>query len=986
MKAQPCRVPLATYRLQFSDHLTFDEARRLVDYLARLGVGDAYASPLFRARQSSSHGYDVIDHNTIHPKFGTEADFEAFATELKEHGMGLLLDIVPNHMGIDDPHNQWWQDVLENGLSSPHAKFFDIDWNPPKEQLRMKVLLPILGDQYGRVLEKQELKLIYEDHRLQIAYYDRRFPVAPRSWVDLLRSVVEEISPTVPAEDEQRMELESIITSLENLPPMTEQDPERVQQRYREKEVARRRLATLLEASPTIQEAFEKVLVEFNGRVGEPHSFDRLEALLASQAYRLCFWRVATDEINYRRFFDINELAAIRVEDADVFRAAHELVLRFVERGWVTGLRIDHPDGLLDPQQYFEDLQAAYRRVVGDENASLYVVVEKILEHDEPLNREWPVAGTTGYDYLNLLNGVFVDRRGALALRDVYARFTEQSERFANVQYESKQTILNVSMSSELHVLARQLDRISEQHRYSRDFTRSSLRRALREVIACFPVYRTYIRPDSESVSDEDRRRVQIATRRAKRRNPAMSPSFFDFIASVLLLEDPDGLSDEQRRERRQFVLKFQQLTGPVTAKGLEDTSFYRYYPLASLNEVGGDPSLLGVPVDQFHRANQERLEHWPYSMLATATHDTKRGEDVRARLNVLSEVPDDWARALRRWHSYNESLVGEIDGEPVPGKLGEYLLYQTLVGTWPLEPMDHEGHQRYVERIEQYALKAVRESKLHTSWLHPDEEYEQRVVEFLRAVLSQETPDGFLEDLDLFVRSIADAGFMNSLSQVLLKACSPGVPDFYQGTELWDFSLVDPDNRRPVDFERRQELLAELESRAEDDLPSLVDELISQWPDERIKLFIVWRILTARRQHADLFLNGRYVPLTADGERADSVCAFARERNGQWLLVVAPRWSQALLREPVLVGEAEQELGGTLVSDGSSFPEAEVRGAWWRDTAISLPPDAPDQWRHLFTDEPIEAAVVGDQELIDLSEILGRFPVAVLFSDQSST
>jgi (1->4)-alpha-D-glucan 1-alpha-D-glucosylmutase len=597
------------------------------------------------------------------------------------------------------------------------------------------------------------------------------------------------------------------------------------------------------------------------------------------------------------------------------------------------------------------------------------------------LNREWPVCGTTGYDYLNLLNGLFVDRRGTLALRDVYARFTGHIDRFADVLYESKQTILNVSMSSELHVLARQLDRISEQHRYSRDFTRSSLRRALREVIASFPVYRTYIRPAAQGVSDEDRRRVQIAIRRAKRRNPAMSPSFFDFIASVLLLEDPDGLSEEQRQERRQFVLKFQQLTGPVTAKGLEDTSFYRYYPLASLNDVGGDPSVPGVTIDQFHRANQERREHWPYSLLATATHDTKRGEDVRARLNVLSEIPEEWELAIRRWHTYNEPYLGEIDGEPVPHPHEEYLLYQTLVGSWPLDSLDHEGRAAYAQRIEQYMRKALREAKQHTSWLHPDEEYEQRVSDFLRAILGDETQDSFLEDLDLFVRSIAEAGIANSLAQVVLKVSSPGVPDFYQGTELWDFNLVDPDNRRPVDFERRKELLTELESRAQTDLPELIEELVEQWPDERIKLFTVWKALAARRQHPELFLEGRYLPLTAEGPQSDHVCALAREHEGRWLVAVAPRLSLARLRQPVLVGEAEAELGGVALDFGSA--EGSRGGGAWRDTALSLPLDAPDHWHNVLTGEELSAKSVGDLELIDLGEALGQFPVAMLMGEE---
>ncbi len=834
MKSAGHIIPTSTYRLQLPAHLRFDAARDLVPYLAELGIGAAYASPFLMARQGSTHGYDVVDHSQLDPAIGTLEEFGQFADRLRELGMGLVVDIVPNHMGIDDPHNRWWQDVLENGPASTYARYFDIDWNPPKIGLRGKVLLPVLGDQFGRILEDQQLRLAYEDHRFVVRYYERSFPTDPVTCIPILKQAVELVAPVLAADVPERMELESIVTALEHLPARGAVTVETAPERYRETEVARRRLATLQEASGEIRQAIDQAIEQYNGRRGEPASFDQLESLLADQAYRLCYWRVATDEINYRRFFDVDSLAAIRVEDPEVFDAVHQTVLELVRRRWVTGLRIDHADGLLDPAQYLANLAQAVAKALpsdcaaavnggpgGAEDGSLYTLVEKILAHDEVLPTDWPIDGTTGYEFLNLVNDLFVDRAGAYALREVYGRFTRIDEPFGQILYESKRLILTASLSAELTMLSHQLDRISEHHRFSRDFTRLSLYRALREVVAYFPVYRTYIRAETGEVSDSDRWRILTAVRIAKRRNPAMSPSFFDFIASVLLLEDPEGLSDEARAERRRWVLKFQQVTGPVTAKGLEDTAFYRYYPLASLNEVGGDPTVPGATLDQFHRRFTERATNWPHALSTTGTHDTKRGEDVRARLNVLAEIPKQWEASVERWHTFNEGSRVELDGAAVPDANEEYLIYQTLVGTWPLETMDADAHHVYVERIVGYLDKALREAKLHTSWLNPYEEYDQAVAGFIRAILA-DRKSPFVKDLEKLVRSIADPGFVNSLAQTLIKICAPGVPDFYQGVEFWDFNLVDPDNRRSVDFAAQREALEWLKSRAEQGLPEL--------------------------------------------------------------------------------------------------------------------------------------------------------------------
>jgi (1->4)-alpha-D-glucan 1-alpha-D-glucosylmutase len=964
-------IPNSTYRLQLCGHLTFDAARRLTDYLADLGVGAAYLSPFFRARAGSTHGYDVVDHGVLDPSLGDEKSFRAMAESIRKHGLGLVVDIVPNHMGIDDPHNGWWQDVLENGPASQYARYFDIDWKPPKEALRGKVLLPTLGDQFGRVLEDRQLQLAYEDQRFVVTYFERKFPTDPGTWVLILRDALEIVSSRLEAEVPERMELESIITALEHLPSRTVTEAEALQERYREKEVARRRLAQLWEASDEVRAAIERVIVDYNGRRGDLASFDKLDAFVSNQPYRLCYWRVATDEINYRRFFDVDALAAIRVEDPEVFQGVHATVLGFVAQGWVTGLRIDHADGLLDPEQYLVNLAQATATALGETDDAprlrLYTVIEKILGHDEALPREWLTHGTTGYDFLNLLNGIFVDRRGGYLLRDSYARFIGSWRSWSDVLHESKRTILSASLSAELYTLSHQLDRISEQHRWSRDFTRLSLHRALREVVACFPIYRTYTRPGSHEVREEDRRRIMAAVRAAKRRNQAMSAAFFDFIASVLVLEEPDGLTEQERLERRQFVLKFQQVTGPVTAKGLEDTAFYRYYPLASLNEVGGDPATPGVSVEHFHRRMQEQAESWPHTMVTSGTHDTKRGEDMRARLNVLSEVPDEWDARLAQWHDLNAAARVELDGEAVPDANEEDLIYQTLVGTWPLVPPGAKAREQYIDRIVHYLEKALREAKLHTSWTNPNEEYDHAVAGFVRNILAdRQSP--FVSDLDAFVRSIADAGFVNSLAQLLIKLCVPGVPDFYQGVEFWDFNLVDPDNRRPVDFAARRKALSEQIKRSKSSVRPLAAELLSRWPDEGIKLFVTWRTLKLRAERGSLRV-GRYEPLAVDGPRTDSLCAFARVHEGQWSVCIVPR----------LTCEAWRAVPDSRAPSAAGGEPRWAIADWWRETSVQFPIDAPRTFRHAFTDDELNLTIADEHGLLDAQRVFSSFPVALL-------
>jgi (1->4)-alpha-D-glucan 1-alpha-D-glucosylmutase len=988
------RIPVATYRLQLCSSFRFADARALVPYLHHLGITDLYTSPILKARPGSTHGYDVTDHAAINPEIGSHEDLEALTTELKRYGMGLVLDVVPNHMGIDDESNRWWWDVLENGRSSPYAKFFDIDWAPPKEDLANKVLLPILGDQYGKVLETGEIHLLYEAGAFFIAYYERRFPVAPRSSLAILEPACERLRTQLGADDPHLVELESIITSLRVLPSRTETNPERVRVRLREKEVAKRRLATLTEANETVREAIDHTVATMNGRRGDPHSFDQLEALLANQAYRLSYWRVATDEINYRRFFDINQLAAIRVEEPEAFEAVHAIILQQLHSGLVSGLRIDHPDGLFDPVQYFLDLQSACRRALpavrsaapepseGTAERPCYIVVEKILVRDERLRTDWSVHGTTGYDFLNLVNGLFIDPAAERHFHKLHAQVTGEPFRFGDIAYQSKKLILDGSMSSELHVLARRLDRISEQHRWSRDFTLFSLQEALAEVIACFPVYRAYIRAAKNTVGDEDRHYIQSALRTAKRRNPAMSESIFDFIGSVLLLQEPEGISVTERAERRDFVMRFQQITGPVMAKGIEDTAFYRVYPLASLNEVGGNPERFGVAIESFHRQNAERLANWPSALLTTSTHDTKRSEDVRARIDVLSEMPRDWERTLRRWQSMNRDKKAELDGAEVPDANEEYLLYQTLVGAWPLQPMDADAHQRFVGRIERYMEKALKEAKRHTSWINPNEAYDQGVKQFVREILRPHANNRFLADLLRFQARVAQGGMWNSLAQTLLKITCPGVPDFYQGTELWDFSLVDPDNRRPVDYAQRISLLEDLQQLESKGLVSLVRDLVARPQDGRIKLYVSYKALNIRRTRRDLFTEGAYVPLMASGARQDHVVAFARHFDDHWALVAIPR----LLMKLSPLAKAFERLGVRIdrfprlamkLSTAAKLPVGKRR---WKETLLHLPDGAPTGWQNVLTGTGLIASGHGPAGRgLFVHEVFRHLPVALL-------
>jgi len=972
-QTMPAHVPAATYRLQFNHLFPFEKATEIAGYLEELGISDVYASPFLMAHPGSLHGYDVTDHSRFNPDIGDRETFLRLSDELQSHGMSLLVDVVPNHMCVTHASNVWWWDVLENGPSSPYARYFDIDWHPPKEELTNKVLLPVLGDQYGRVLENQEIQVVFDGGQFQVSLYDRLLPLGPRTWRMMLEPALAKLRDQLGAAHEHVAELESILTTLNHLPSETETDEAKIRERLREKEIVKRRLSSLMEASGESAEAIKSALAEMNGRRGDSHSFDRLERLLESQPYRLSYWRVAMDEINYRRFFDINDLAAIRPEDPEVFSAIHALIFNLVKEGRVSGLRVDHPDGLFDPEKYFRFLQDACKAQAaaangnGESNGggrSFYVVAEKVLMRNESLRASWPIEGTTGYDFLNLLNGIFVDRTKEKAFQHLYHRFTGWSESFPQLASDCKRLILQVAMSSELNVLARKLDHISEQHRWSRDFTLESLRDALREVLATFPVYRTYARSDDQELDPEDRKHVQSAIRDAKKRNPAISSSVFDFIQSVLLLEHPEGIDAQQRAERQAFVTRFQQLSAPVMAKGLEDTSFYRYYPLVSLNEVGGSPDRFGISVNSFHRRNAIREELWPHSMNATSTHDTKRSEDVRARINALSEIPKDWYAAIRRWTKLNRTRKTMLDGVPAPDTNEEYLLYQTMVGTWPLTEMDSGQHVAYTKRIQAYMQKALHEAKAHSSWISPNGEYDKAVDDFVERVLECSSDNAFLRDFHQFQGPVARAGMWNSLSQLVLKIASPGVPDFYQGTELWSFHLVDPDNRQAVDYGLRMRIAQKLRIESEKDAGGVLCKLSNNPCDGAIKLHITSRALRFRRENFELFAEGSYVPLSATGNRGNNVVAFARVLRNKTVLALAGRFFLRLCN-----------------SHGDPWGEQT-----WVNTCVMLPKKSSSpSFRDVLSGQIIEAESRGAEQSLPLGKVFARCPVALLVGEAGS-
>jgi len=940
-------IPSSTYRLQLNHDFPFPAAESIVGYLDELGVGAVYSSPFFQARADSTHGYDIADHGTINTSLGGREAFNSFTDQLKARDMLHVADFVPNHMGIGETSNAWWIDVLENGPSSTYAPYFDIDWDPLKDELANKVLLPILGDQYGRILERGELRLELESGAFFIKYWEHILPLNPRTYTLILEKAVEGISDEE-AEKSEWIELRSIITACSYLPPRTETDPQRIAERAREKEVIKRRIEALAEESPAIRQSLEAAIGYFNGQVGFPRSFDALDELLDKQAYRLSFWRTAAEEINYRRFFDINDLAALRMEQADVFASAHELLFDLVAEGRVHGLRIDHPDGLYDPKGYFDRLQrdiGALPSIRSRSNGrNIWLIGEKILCHGERLPSDWRVHGTTGYDFMNQINRVLIDPAMERPFNDLYLRFIDGKRRFQDLVYEKKMLVLRLSLSNDVNVLGHMLNKLSERNRYYRDYTLNSLIAAVREVIACFPVYRTYLVP-GQPVSMDSRRIIMSAVAQARRRNPALEGSVFEFVGDILQFQLPENVDEDAVQAHYDFVMRFQQISAPTMAKGVEDTAFYIYNRLAALNEVGGEPDEFGSTIEEFHETQKERQLAWPHAMTSLSTHDTKRSEDVRARLVALSEMPNEWRRAIKRWATLNERHRKDIEGDQAPSRNEEYLLYQTLVGTWPIDPMSAEEHQTYIERIQNYMQKALKEAKENTSWIQPNDAWDGAVSEFIAAILKRGSRNAFLRAFKTFSEEIAQLGAIYSLAQKTVQLTVPGVPDVYQGTEIWDFSLVDPDNRRTVDYASRKQMLKQFKKQG-------FGDFIETWQSGLPKLGIVQRLLHLRRHAHDLFSFGSYLPLQISGPHAHSVLAFGREYQDQRSITLVPR-----------------------VAKKVGWP---CLGEVWENTSLKLEGDwGNTSWQSAFDPaKEVEAAAS-----IPVGELLDQLPVAVLHS-----
>jgi (1->4)-alpha-D-glucan 1-alpha-D-glucosylmutase len=945
----PSSTPIsATYRLQFNKDFTLQSATSLLDYLFDLGVTHIYASPIFRSRPGSSHGYDVIDPIRLNPEIGSEADFSLFQEGLRKRGMGLVLDVVPNHMSASS-ENAWWMDVLENGPASAYASYFDIDWHPPSRNLDGKILLPVLGKPFGEALEEQELKLVFLEGRLFVQYFDSLFPLAPKSYARVVARGIAKLRETLGEDSPIYQEYSGIVAAIVSLTAPEPRWPGAVGEKRPQFESLRERLKHAVAANKDVQRFLETNLADFAGKKRQPSSFALLERLLAEQFYVLTYWQNVNEEINYRRFFTITDLVGVRVEDPLVFDATHALVKRLAELPVVDALRIDHIDGLRDPLAYLNRLNEQLIAPPGTAEARpVSIFVEKILARTEQLPPDWPVAGTTGYEFLNALNSFFVDPRGTQSIERTYFSFIGKKPVYEDLLYQKKKLVMTTLLGVEMRSLGHQLSLLANSDRYARDLSRNDVTQALVETTAYLPMYRTYIR--NLELSSRDRGVIEQATLEAQNRKFYLKAENFDFVRDVLLLRNRPHLLPEQREARISFVMRWQQFTGPIMAKAFEDTFLYVYNPLISLNDVGGDPRPSVAVSADYPAFLRSRAKRWRDSLNATTTHDTKRSEDVRARINVLSEIPTDWKLHVDRWAKLNARHTKIVKGQRVPDRNDEIFLYQTLLGAYPLE---NDNCAQFINRIQEYAIKATREAMVHTRWTVPNHAHENGVKSFVASILKCGEGNAFLKDFTAFQERIAYYGMLKSLSQTLLKIFSPGIPDFYQGSELWDLRLVDPDNRHPVDFAKRQSMLESIRDGTASGGLSFSSELVKHWRDGRIKLYLIWKALTFRRERRVLFDRGDLEPLEVVGALKRNVAAFLRRYRREQALVIVPRW-----------------LAGTNHSGNQK--------GFWGNTSIRLNGSVPKHWTNLLTEE--EFKVTGKTHLhLPVATLLMNFPVALL-------
>ncbi|HMH16121.1 MAG TPA: malto-oligosyltrehalose synthase [Edaphobacter sp.] len=891
------RTPSSTYRLQLHKDFTFDDAAGVSDYLRELGVSHVYCSPYLQAAPGSMHGYDVVSHQRVNDELGGTKAHERFCARLTELGLGQVLDIVPNHMSLGKENRYWW-DVLENGTSSRYASFFDIDWQPQEERLRNKILVPILADQYGHVLQDGGIKVVRLGNKFQVEAAGQTLPVAPQTLPVILARAAEYTKSDT---------LSFLASSFGRMEALEYVDRRRILARHRDKVVQYKLLERACSEEAGVCEAIDRSLGELNANL------DALDDFLNQQNYRLAYWKTSGQQMSFRRFFDVNSLVGLRVEREHVFEETHALVLEWLRRGVLDGVRVDHPDGLRDPLEYFKRLR--------DRAPDAWIVGEKILEPGEFTRENWPVQGTSGYDFLNAVGGVLVDAEGMAELSRIYKGFlgkdfAGQLEDFSAVAHEKKINVLQEALGSDVNRLTSLFVEICESNRNQRDFTQTEVRRAIRELAACFAIYRTYVVPDREEITFEDRAYIVQATECAKQRRLDIDNGLFDFLRDVLTME-------VKGKQETEFVQRFQQFTGPVMAKGVEDTAFYCYNRQTGLNEVGNDPGRDGLSVADFHAYCEKMQATHPVTMTTLATHDTKRSDDVRARLAVLSEMPQRFGAIVQRWSRMNR----EFRTDDMPDRNTEYLYYQTLIGAWPLS----------VDRAQAYMLKAAREAKQQTTWVANNKDFEDALHLFVGKTLAHEP---FLKELEQVVEKVKGAGRVNSLAQTLIKHTAPGVPDLYQGTELWDLSLVDPDNRRPVNYEIRRWLLGELKGM---DDGSVAAQAMARAEEGLPKMWTIHRALEVRRERPEVFgAEGAYIPLVVEGTKSEYVIAYLR---GDSVATVVPRLTM------------------------------KMAGAW-RRTIVTLP---EGRWRNRLTNGMVNGGKVAVEDL------LREFPVALLVREDAA-
>jgi (1->4)-alpha-D-glucan 1-alpha-D-glucosylmutase len=938
-------IPLSTYRLQFNRHFTFLDACKVLPYLKKMGISHCYSSPILWSKSGSLHGYDIIDHSKIDPELGGEEYFNFFSDELKKHDMGLILDIVPNHMSISH-ENKWWMDILENGQASEYANFFDIDWTPITKELYGKVLVPVLGDHYGNILANGEfiLKFYKKEGVFRLLYHDHEFPINPSSYPIILEHRLNELEAALGGDNADYHEFQSIIYSLKKLSFTSKISQEKIKERNREKNISFLRLSEICNKNKTILKFVEDNLIEFQCVSESPQSCERMHELLEQQAYRLAYWRVSADIINYRRFFDVNSLIALRMENNNVFELTHSLIFDLIKQKKVHGLRIDHPDGLASPQVYFENLNSEIQKRLSPNNKLFYTVAEKILADFEKLPQNWQIHGTTGYEFLNSVNNLFLNSKNTSRFSRIYNRFINKTVNFNELIIKCKKTIMKTALTSELSALANNLSYIFEKYYETRDYTSNSLRDALMEIISCFPIYRTYI--SAENKCKKSYKYIKWAVGAAKKRSKSTDPSIFDYIEKTLLGEFKSDKNSATYKEILDFSIKFQQYTAPLMAKGVEDTGFFNYNRLISLNEVGGNPLKFGISVEEFHKENILRFHNTPHSLIATSTHDTKLSEDVRARISLLSEIPEIWQRKINYWSKLNKSKKIRVNNQLMPDKNDEYLFYQAIIGVW------EDKSNNVAERLENYMIKAAREAKVHTSWINMNSEYENSLRNFIKKIMNSYPNHPFWKDFLPFQNEISQKGYINSISKVALKLTSPGVPDIYQGNELWKYNLVDPDNRMSVDYYEIEKYFAEIEpylGRLSDISPLIPLE------SGKLKLFITTCLLNFRKNHPDLLRNGDYIPIKAIGAKSKNIVAFSRTYGEENLITIAPR-----LIYSMTTSESPLPLGENL----------------WKNTEIVLP-EGVVELVDIFTGNKF----VAENGKIKTGNVLNILPVSVLYS-----